>query len=324
MNLILTTRCAKGCSFCFTDDDDKKNNIEMDISNVKKLMDNFYSREKGPTNLKLLGGEPTQYSKFPEALSMALAPEYNQYERTTLLVSNILFNSTVLKTILDTDVDRKLSLLVNGMELDEYNRINLFKHNITELGKVYDTLSIAITLADNKSLEYHKKYIEFLDESGVINSVSSIRLGIDLSNTNIINNKKYGEIIKAYFELALKYNVTSHFDCQIPPCVFESNEIKHLIDIGFISPERQEKTFNCFAPPLDIMPDLKTEFCYQTIGIIAPVLNILDYTKLLDLKNDMMDSYEETHKKINQPDECLNCEHYDVLCRGLCVGCGVK
>ena len=328
MNLILTTRCAKGCSFCFTDDDDKKVNNEMDIDDAKMLLDNFYSRPKGPPNIKILGGEPTQYSKFPEVLAMILSDEYNKYPRQSLLVSNILFNEATLNTILDTDINRRLTFLVNGMELDERNRINLFKHNVAALGNVYNGVSIAITLADNKSLEYHKQYIKFLDESGVMLSVGNVRIGLDLSNTNIINNKKYGEIIKAYYELAIKYKAGMNFDCQVPPCVFDKNDIndflhgdpKNTFLSTIIDINNPNKTFNCTTPAVDVMPDLKAEFCYQTIDTIAPITNIMEYGKLLDVKQAFMSSYYDT-MKIPSNVECTSCTFFQSVCSGLCMGC---
>jgi len=308
----------------------------MHIEDVKKILDSFYSRVKGPLSLNILGGEPTQYSKFKEALVLIVSDEYNKYVKNNLLISNFLFNKDILDSIIAIDSKTRLSFLVNGMELDEYNRINLFKHNLEAIGKTHMgaavtnkalSITIAITLADNRSVEYHKQYISFLEEQGVFELVARIRIGIDLSNSDIINNKKYGVIIKKYYDAGRRYNIPSVFDCQVPPCVFEDIVIDEFFDItkdsflnNLVAYTNVHKNFTCTAPAFDVLPDLKAEFCYQTIGKVEPMLNIFEHSRLMDAKNEFMNKYKAVHKPPTN-EECLSCRYYPNVCSGLCLGC---
>lgn len=332
MNLVLTTRCAKKCSFCFTDEDGKNVDNEMSMEDVVKVFDNFFSRTMGPPSVKLLGGEPTQYSNFEEVLDLSLSDKYNLYPRATVLVSNLLFNKATQEAITKHAGDKKLALLVNGMELDINNRMGVFGTNLNAIVAGGHYTSLAMTLSDEATLEYHQNYIKFLIETNVFSAVNDIRIGLDLNNESIINNKKYGQIITEYKKVATQYKLTISFDCQVPPCVFEDSVIEEFVSsdgsegllAGIVKPESINKAFNCFTTAVDIMPDLSAEFCYQTIGKIPKIPNVLEFKKGKDVKSYYNATYANMKDAAPESSVCHDCRYYLKLCNGLCLGCKVK
>lgn len=329
MNIILTSKCSKGCSFCFTDDDGKKENNEMLFTDVIKLCDTFLTKKGGPRSVNLLGGEPTQYSNFLQVYREIFEEKYHQYDRTTNLISNLLCNHKIIKEIANISKEStyQKGLLANGMELDENNRIKLFKDNIETLYNESSlAISLAITLADNKDFEYHKNYFHFLDTHGIFKNISYVRIGLDLSNINIINNKKYGNIIRYYYE-NLPENIRIFFDCQVPPCVFSEEEWVQYSNrepssmIGNIVGDGLFETSSCTFMPTDILPDGSVLSCYQLDSKVDILPSIYDFKNMKEVKKTLKTNYNKYISKRETPEECLSCEHYLVSCPSLCGGC---
>ena len=67
-NFIITGTCSKGCSFCFTEEVARlKHSLgEMSVDQLNKLLDYYeFSPIKGEfSDVRILGGEPTQHSNF--------------------------------------------------------------------------------------------------------------------------------------------------------------------------------------------------------------------------------------------------------------------
>ena len=67
-NLIINGTCSKGCSFCFTEDVARLEASlgEMTPEYVNKLLDYYkFNPKKGSdSDVRILGGEPTQHSNF--------------------------------------------------------------------------------------------------------------------------------------------------------------------------------------------------------------------------------------------------------------------
>ena len=132
MNLAINGTCAKGCSFCFTKEDARLKHTlgEMSIEKVGELLDHFDvkgSREE----VTILGGEPTQHSNFIGLMDYIISRGYK-----VNLVSNLLFGKRTLDYI-TTNIRHIQWVLPNGAELDEKNRLNLFKKNYLSLYTAY-------------------------------------------------------------------------------------------------------------------------------------------------------------------------------------------
>jgi len=293
MNLILTKECAKKCSFCFTGDYSK--NTEMSLELIEKLIVKQFNTQD--SYFQLLGGEPTQHSQFLEILKLL-----NKYNISYKLVSNILFGDKTLKNIIKYKPE---SILCNGMELDQKNRIQLFKKNWKFLRRRVH-LTLAITLSENSTIEYFETYIKFLIKE--LEYIPSIRIGLDLSGKYLINNTYIGNIIEIIHKITPLTILSG--DCQFPLCIFTERNINILEYIQF----------NCDVLPLDIFYDESAIYCYQTKNSLK-INNILKYNNK-ELRGQLRYLYKEQEHNNSIYEECKKCNYYlNNQCNSLCLGC---
>ena len=192
MNLAINGTCAKGCSFCFTKEDARVNHTlgEMSIEKVGELLNHFDLKGSGE-EITILGGEPTQHSNFQGIVNYIISRGYK-----INLVSNLLFGKRTLDYIIE-NIRHIRWVLPNGAELNEKNRMNLFKKNYLSLYSAYANtwgfeenprLYIAITLSsdfkERKMFEYVKWLYQELD-----GKLNAIRLGLDLTGTYLVNGE---------------------------------------------------------------------------------------------------------------------------------------
>jgi|6_EtaG_2_1085325.scaffolds.fasta_scaffold69033_2 organic radical activating enzyme len=307
-NLILTQECAKRCSFCFTGDYSKKTEMSLDF--IDRFLKHF---SDSITYINLLGGEPTQHRNFTKIIEKLI--KYNvKYQLTT----NLLFSKSILK-FLSKNTKCRGGFLVNGMELfEKRNRFKTFKRNYNELCKTSRTFNdnnemggsvLAFTLSQKSTPELFKKYINTLKNE--LTDISVIRIGLDLSNTDIANNTMYGDTIRAIQEELPRCSIK--FDCQIPRCIFNYEPNKILYSYCFLFS-------NCISAPVDIFYDKSCIMCFQTRHI--KVNNIFDFNSMKELRKELRTQYKEKERSVDILKVCKTCDYYlDNQCNSLCVGC---
>jgi len=307
-NLILTQECAKRCSFCFTGDYSKKTEMSLDF--IDRFLKHF---SDSISYINLLGGEPTQHRNFTKIIEKLI--KYNvEYQ----LTSNLLFSKSILK-FLSKNTKCRRGLLANGMELfEKRNRFKTFKRNYNELCKTSfsspvddedNSLVLAFTLSQKSTPELFRKYINTLKNE--LTDMSIIRIGLDLSNTDIANNTMYGDTIRAIQEELPRCSI--RFDCQIPPCIFnyDPNKILYRYVYMFSS---------CVSASMDIFYDKSCIMCFQTRHI--KVNNIFDFNSMLELRKELRTQYKEKERSVDILKVCRSCYYYlDNQCHSLCVGC---
>tara|TARA_B110000459_G_C16625901_1_gene505808 strand:- start:13590 stop:14588 length:999 start_codon:yes stop_codon:yes gene_type:complete len=328
MNLAINGTCAKGCSFCFTKEDARLKHTlgEMSIEKVGELLDHFDvkgSREE----VTILGGEPTQHSNFIGLMDYIISRGYK-----VNLVSNLLFGKKTLDYI-TSNIRHIQWILPNGAELDEKNRLNLFKKNYLSLYTSYaDTwgfeenprLFIALTLSSDWKERKMYDYIKWLYQA-LDGKLNAIRLGLDLTGTYLINNKEMGEEVTKILKFGLYNNIRVTSDCQVPPCLWEGKTKESIIQNSFDFATFKVKGFDkiCGFMPLDIFPDGSSIHCYplQDKVKIDNVLKISGENNILTLRDEFDDLYIENHNEYKIPQDCLDCVFYKTECNGICGGC---
>jgi organic radical activating enzyme len=322
MNLILTSRCQKGCSFCFTDDENKLIHNEMSYENVKKIMDQFFTNLTTTKNIKLLGGEPTQHSQFIEILQLVLSYKMVHVN----LISNFLFSHTIQERLIDIlnhpNNKRRIHFLVNGMEIDEKNRFKRFQKNLTAINQnIYgEPLTLAVTVSTDRSLKYHQEYSKYLLENF---SFTNLRLGLNLSTKALIHNYEMGDIIYYYFiEMYKKRGILINTDCQVPLCIFRPNILKtHFLD-EINQMMRGGLEYSCNTNGVrEIMPDMSVMFCYQVTDKIENLPNVFDFQDEREMVKRFRKAYHKEEGKYELYDECAECIYYPHTCQSLCLGC---
>ena len=328
MNLAINGTCAKGCSFCFTKEDARLKHTlgEMSIEKVGELLDHFDvkgSREE----VTILGGEPTQHSNFIGLMDYIISRGYK-----VNLVSNLLFGNRTLDYI-TTNIRHIQWVLPNGAELDEKNRLNLFKKNYLSLYTAYANtwgfeenprLFIALTLSSDWEERKMYDYIKWLYHA-LDGKLNAIRLGLDLTGTYLINNKEMGKEVTKILKFGMYNNIRVTSDCQVPPCLWEGKTKESIIQNSFDFATFKVKGYDkiCGFMPLDIFPDGSSIHCYplQDKVKIDNVLKISGENNILTLRDEFDDLYRDNHKNYKIPQDCLDCVFYKTECNGICGGC---
>jgi hypothetical protein len=292
LNLVLTKDCAKECSFCFTGE--KIKGHEMEIPYIEGLI------KKNPEVIfSLIGGEPTQHPEFLKIMDVT------KKTKGMRLVSNCLFSSKKREAIIDS---RIFNILANGMELDEKNRMTLFRRNWNALINTDKIMTLSLTISKTSTVEYFEDYIDFLSKN--LDNLDSLRIGLDLSSNYLINNTYMGDVILSIQKKLPTAKIS--FDCQIPPCIFNydpNTELYNYTNLESI----------CNSPAIDVFDDGSAIYCYQKQNM--KIEDISPYN-IKDLFTEFRKIYKKEERKASTPTECQICKYYlSNRCFGLCLGC---
>jgi organic radical activating enzyme len=328
MNLAINGTCAKGCSFCFTKEDARLKHTlgEMSIEKVGELLDHF-DLKMDKEEITILGGEPTQHSNFIGIVDYIISRGFK-----INLVSNLLFSQKTLDYIVQ-NIRHIRWILPNGAELNEKNRMVIFKKNYLSIYSAYANIGgfdnnarmfIAITMSSDWKTRNMYEYVKWLYQE-LNGKINSFRLGLDLTGTYLINNKEMGEEITKILKFGLYNNIKIVSDCQVPPCLWEG-ETKNTVlqnSMNFATFKVEGYDTICGFMPLDIFPDGSSIHCYplQDKVKIDNVLEITGKNGIFDLRDKFDELYTSNHKNYTIPQDCLDCVFYKTECNGICGGC---
>lgn len=329
MNLAINGSCSKGCSFCFTKEEARLQHTlgEMTVDMVEKLIIHYklIGRDE---ELTILGGEPTQHSKFIELMDYIFSKGLK-----INLVSNFLFGAKTRDYLID-NIKNIRWVLPNAAELDRLNRMTIFKKNYDAIYNAYANtwgfeqnpkLYLALTLSSNwkevKLYDYIKWLYQQLD-----GKINAIRLGLDLTGTYLLNNKELGQEINRILKFGKYNDISISSDCQVPPCLWEGKTKEAVLEnsLGFATFKIINYDKICGFMPLDIFPDGSSIHCYplQDKVKIDSVLDIqVGNNPINDLRDKFDELYIENHKNYELPLICKTCSFYPNLCNGICGGC---
>ena len=328
MNLAINGTCAKGCSFCFTKEDARLKHTlgEMDIEMVDKIIDH-YRLNNNNEEITILGGEPTQHSNFIGIMDHIFSRGYK-----VNLVSNFLFGKTTRDYIIDNIKNIRWAF-PNAAELNEKNRMVVFKKNYLEIYKAYANtwgfdnhprLYLALTMSSDWKDRNFYDYIKWLYHE-LDGNINAIRLGLDLTGTYLINNKEMGNEMTKILKFGRYNQIKITSDCQVPPCLWEGKTKGSVLEnsLNFATFKIPEYETICGYMPLDIFPDGSSIHCYplEDKVKINNVLEISGENGILGLREEFDKLYIENHKNYSIPQGCLDCVFYKTECNGICGGC---
>lgn len=349
-NMIITGKCSKNCSFCFTEEEARKEKKydDMSLDYIKAIVEKYEYKKRGHV-LKLLGGEPTEHPQFLDIIEYASKEQIPVY-----LISNFLFGTKIQEGIL-RHIDTFTSFLVNGAELAEKNRLKNFAKNFNKIAYQFaqskqgskQKFTLAQTIPDTHyDVINFTEYLKSLKKELDFSSLGNIRIGLGLSGTYLLHNKKLGEKVTEILRFNRENRLGTQFDCQFPPCIFTDEQFKEFETPSFslwnnVTANPDAKTFPggiCHMPAFDLMPDETLLYCYQTQSAISPKLldleNSIDPEMLKDsfigklgagldhvVSQRLRASYLEEREKRPTLDECKGCHLYPQYCGSLCLGC---
>jgi organic radical activating enzyme len=328
MNLAINGTCAKGCSFCFTKEEARTKHTlgEMDIEMVDKIIDH-YRLSNSNEEITILGGEPTQHSNFIGILDHIFSKGFK-----VNLVSNFLFGKTTREYIVE-NIKNIRWVFPNAAELNEKNRMVIFKKNYLEIYKAYANtwgfetnprLYLALTMSSDWKNRNFYEYVKWMYHE-LDGKINAIRLGLDLTGTYLINNKEMGQEMTKILKFGLYNQIKITSDCQVPPCLWEGKTKGAVMEnsLNFATFKIPEYETICGFMPLDIFPDGSSIHCYplEDKVKIDNVLEISGKNGILGLREEFDKLYINNHKNYSIPQDCLDCVFYKTECNGICGGC---
>lgn len=310
-NVILTRSCNKKCSYCFAD---TTSHDEMSLETFISILNKQENNE-----IKLLGGEPTQHSKFKDILN--ICEERNTH---VTLISNFLFSQEIKEFIIKyINRGNKISFLINSTDLNFNNRMNIFRDNYNHIyEEMYnlDTeteMNCGITIDENKSIEEYIKYIDFLIENLI--AIENMRLSLRFPGEKeenqfyFINNHSLGDKFVLILKKLMNENIPSNLDCIHFPCMYSSKEELKFVEKFMKNSNRFSCGESC---PSDYLPNGKTLFCFPNSDISV---NYDDFKTQTEIALKLKEEYYNKKNKITLPAECTVC-HYRNICDGPCMG----
>ncbi|MEA2056538.1 MAG: radical SAM protein [Patescibacteria group bacterium] len=156
-NVLLTNHCNQHCSYCFAQKEMKTTNKkEMSLNDFKRLILVF--QENGITDLRLMGGEPTIHSKFPEMLELGV----NNFKRV-LIFSNGLIPENSHQAILKHIDKLEFNFNIGTPVFSDKQKRKSLVETISNLARVTKS-SIAFTIFDLEQ-NYTKLLEDFAPEA---------------------------------------------------------------------------------------------------------------------------------------------------------------
>lgn len=304
-NLYLTHKCKRGCPFCFARKVLKAAENVNEVLTLEEI-ETFLNHFKGQiSDLGLLGGEPFQY---PELIKVIKLLQRNHIHAK-------IFTSATDPLPEGLEEFNPgcgcLNFVVNVGDRSTYNE-RQFANLEHFFDKFHSVSALSYTIFD-----LEKDNPEFLfDMIDHYQLVRNIRTGIALpiykggnQYIDLDDYKKAGEYFVKCSEQAAKRRITMSMDCGFQACMFNEQQIGHLIKLG------SGIGFMCGAA-LDIGPSLQAWNCFPLFQLGR--VNALDASTIVELKDMLNAKLEETlgsGKGVR-----VGCQTCDLLQRKLCEG----
>ncbi len=299
MNISITSRCNRECSFCFQKDWYRNKYEDMTLQNVISILEWANIKKIG-----ILGGEPLLHPNIIEILQ-----ECKKRNITIKFMTNLIAKTDTIKTIIEKGLVG--FWLINGHYTKEQR--DIFLNNLSLFNEESVAFSYTLTpYSDNK------KIYSLISE--VSNLLNDRDINIRLSPSQPYKEWKifdYTEDIVYIIENCLSHKrIFFGFDCGINECDI-SNNVKKILK-NFPDIIKLDEFRNCNNDPIfDIMSDNSAVWCNS--ARFLKLNNIFDYKNFHEARETMINlgkKYWE-NKKINK--KCNECKSYKNQCNGACI-----
>lgn len=258
MNYLITLKCPKKCSFCFS----KKINQLMSLDEFKKWVD--HDMEYLTKNIGLLGGEPVTHPQFGEFLEYALLNSLRVSVFTNLMTTR----KSSVDILRIATLNPHLTIIWNNSEFESISE----KHR-------NESLILATKLNAVCAIRYSVTFTPGLDLSYLLDisaktGIKAIRFAVNVSDMHIIQRPEEMEFLIKQLEILNSNGFEISFDnCGYIPASSLSPMFKLRLS-------RLNSTFSqCTGAALDVLPD----------GRVMPCMPYIDEPKdvYIDSVSDM-------------------------------------
>jgi radical SAM protein with 4Fe4S-binding SPASM domain len=310
-NILLTERCVRSCPYCFA----KK---QMDDSALAELSwDNLiyiadFLEISNEHKVSLLGGEPTLHPHFVDFTTYLLERNFHVNIFTSGIMSDEKLSEA--QQYLTNFPHDNLSFTCNmnhpdistGAEIERVNKfLSSFGHLTTPGFNIYQSdfdIEFIVQNINKYNLSRHVRVGLAHPIPGEINKYIPVE-----------ELKKMGRKFADFFDLFERFNISPGFDCGIPMCIFNDEELGKLYKLN-----KGSLTFGC-GPAIDIGPDLMVWSCFPLSTIHKK--SLYEFNSMHEIHN----FYKELHSKIRIEiggifEDCDNCKlRFEELCMGGCL-----
>ena len=299
MNISITTRCNRECSFCFQKDWYKNQYKDMTLENVIKILEWANVKRIG-----ILGGEPFLHPEIIEILN-----ECKKRNILVKLMTNLIAEKDMVKFAVENNLVNLW--LINGHYTKEQK--DIFLNNLPLLKEENIAFSYTLTPYSN-----NKKVHELILE--VSNILNERRIDIRLSPSQPYKEWKvfdYTEDIIYIIENSIKCdNIFFGFDCGMNECDI-SNNTKEIFK-NFPDIIKLDEFRNCNNNPIfDILTNNSAVWCNSARFI--KIDNVFDFNNFNEAKQHMINQFNDYWIKNNINNKCNNCLSYKKTCTGMCI-----
>jgi len=245
--------------------------------------------------------------------------------RSFTLISNFLFDESILQHLIEANKKLDISYLVNATDLDFKDRMTVWGKNYNSVySSLYsrdaeEAISVGLTIY-NKDLSYYINYLDFLVKS--VSAIERLRISInfpgnkeDKNNFYFINNLNLGKIVLGLIAKSVSLGIKPSIDCIVFPCMFSNKE-----EYKYAKRFTDSMKLRCGqeGAPADIFPDETMSYCYPLKESVK--VNTKNFEKMETAVEDMMLKYKILESQVNVPNTCQECTFYKKMCNGPCLG----
>jgi MoaA/NifB/PqqE/SkfB family radical SAM enzyme len=324
MNLLITAKCQKKCSFCFERNNPNLVERDMTLQEIARFLDLCSVQGIPRPNLVLMGGEPTAHPQFGEIINL-----FQQRKFRFGLFSNLLFPDAGLLEIIIRGIQHGVigGGLLNASELDCEDRLSIFKRNhnslMEQIRRKHPLAALATGITLKRDFDL-KKTLEYIDFLFAHLDIMTVRLSLEQMAENkedrfFLKNKETGAKYATLFYYITGKGVPAYFDCKLYPCMFSQKDFFNLSRLA----HRFDTCCATPAMPVDITPDWKALYCLCS-GVVSVdnILNFYSIKDVWDLLSRKADVFKKNFERINLPADCRNCFFFKArMCDSLCLGC---
>ncbi len=296
MNIILTTRCNRSCSFCFAKDTYAP---DMSLENVQKVLD--FQKINEIHTFRILGGEPTLHPQFVQIVELARSQGFSLF-----MMSNCIMSKDIVDYL--STIEIEILCNISPQATDSPKAVAKRTYALATLQQKI-VLGITVT---QPAVNFHT----LIDTINEFNLYRCIRVGIAqpictyvASNIFLhpLNYNAAGAAIAHMSNVCADLDIHVAIDCGFVLCMFP--------DRGNVN----TSLLHC-NPVLDVDPQLNVFYCFPLSAHTNVPLS--DYTTIEELTSFFTVLHVQ-NKQLPFIDECETCEDVDKCTRG-CLAHKIK
>jgi len=249
MNLLLTERCNKNCSFCLIPGR-RNSDSTMSFQDYLHCLD--IAVASAERTITLLGGEPTLHPDFAKMVESAC-----QRGLSIILLTNLLCQDVMISRLHHWSSNNVIEeFLVNADFPDTYSPSSYarFSSNLARVSACPTRVTLAITVSDVRPFSDYDYLIRYYQEC----DITRVRIALDVRTLWAqIGNRQIGSHYYSVARLLCEQGFAVSAElCAMPRCIFTDYEHRYLSAhcAGY------HGLIGC-EPNLDVFPDLTVSYC---------------------------------------------------------------